>query len=265
MVNLEEHVLHIKPRYYRWYVDPGEEWTETNTRYAELEWEIPLSQCAVVLVDVWNYHYLKDTMARSEKIIHERIVPLLRACRSAGLQLIHAPGPGVAERYPQWVGKQLLLERRRAGAADNDDWPPPEFRSRRGPYAVYARPVEPRQPELEALRKTRCIHQAVLPVNGDVVIADGEELHSYCRERGILFLFFLGFNTNACILLRDYGTIEMGKRGYAIILIRDCTTGMESFETQRGLMQTEGAVLFLEMFGHYSVTSEQLIQGLPLK
>ncbi|MDE2724002.1 MAG: cysteine hydrolase, partial [Gemmatimonadota bacterium] len=60
-----------------------------------------------------------------------------------------------------------------------------------------------------------------------------------------------------------YGTLAMGRRGYEIILLRDCTTGMESFETHETLGQTRGAVLFLEMFGHYSLTSEELIVGLP--
>ncbi len=63
--------------------------------------------------------------------------------------------------------------------------------------------------------------------------------------------------------MRDYGTLEMGKRGYEVINVRDCTTGMESFETTDQLWQTRGAILFLEMFGSYSVTSEELIAGLP--
>ncbi len=121
----------IEPRYYRWHVDKGVVWAEKNTGYAHLNWEIPIAQTALVLIDVWSHHYL------------------------------------------------------------------------------------------------------------------------------------LGFNTNACILMRDYGTLAMGRRGYEIILLRDCTTGMESFETHENLGQTRGAVLFLEMFGHYSLTSGELIAGLP--
>ncbi len=49
-----EPILHVKPRYYRWHVDPDVEWTETNTDYACLDWKIPLSQAALVLVDVWD-------------------------------------------------------------------------------------------------------------------------------------------------------------------------------------------------------------------
>ena len=62
--------------------------------------------------------------------------------------------------------------------------------------------------------------------------------------------------------MRDYGTLEMGKQGYEIIVLRDCTTGMESYQTHDQLWQTRGAVLFLEMFGKYSITSPELIDAL---
>ena len=66
-----------------------------------------------------------------------------------------------------------------------------------------------------------------------------------------------------CILARDYGTLAMHARGYEIIIVRDCTTGMESFETQEGLWQTRGAILLLEMTRRYSISSDELLAGLP--
>jgi len=250
--------LHIRPRYHRWHVDPGVEWVEANTGYAHLEWEIPLNQAALVLVDVWNNHYLADTAARAEAIIQQRIRPLLAACRRAGLPVIHAPSPPQAREHANWV--------RLADDADAEpavaDWPPAEFCAKSGPWARYARPVEPRQGEIEAMRARRTIHPDAAPAGDEPVIATGEELHRYCAREGILFLFFLGFNTNACILMRDYGTLEMSKRGYEVAVVRDCTTGMESPPSQAALAQTRGAILFLEMFGKYSVTSEELIAGL---
>lgn len=253
-----ERMLHVRPRYYRWHVDPGIEWVETNTGYAHLDWKIPLDQTALVLVDVWAHHYLKDTEARAEEIIRGKILPLLDACRKAGMRLIHAPAPGLAEDHPARV---RLADEKAPGP--REDWPPREFRSKSGPYQAYARPAEPREPELVELRAKRTLHPLVQVEAGEVVILNGEELHRYCKQQGILFLFFLGFNTNACILMRDYGTLEMGNRGYGIVMLRDCGTGMESFETHDELWQTRGAVLLLEMFGKYSVTSEELISGLP--
>ncbi len=254
-----EKELHIRPRYYRWHVDPGVSWEEKNTDYAHMDWRIPLSRAALVLVDVWDGHYLKETVERTEAIVEARIVPLLAACRKAGFRLIHAPAPGLAEHHPAWV---RLIDPAPPSSGRGETWPPREFRSRTGAYAAYARPEEPREPELIEMRSGRRLHPLVQVEEGEVVIYNGEELHRYCKHEGILFLFFVGFNTNACILLRDYGTVEMSKRGYEVIILRDCGTGMESFETQDGLWQTRGAILFLEMFGKYSITSAEMIDGL---
>ncbi len=249
--------VQISPRYYRWYVDPGQEWLETNTDYAHLNWKIPISQTALVLVDVWQRHYIKEPEERAEKIIDDALVPLVQACRAKGLKVIHAPSPPVAHKHANWVN--LPLETNEGGAGSRN-WPPAEFRSLSGPYQSYRRPVEPRDKDLRSLPPHH-IHPKVEPVPGEPVIATGKELNAYCQQEGILFLLFAGFNTNACIITRDYGALEMSKRGYQVVLVRDCTTGMEAKHTQASLGQTSGAILFLEMFGQYSVTSGEIIEG----
>jgi len=257
-----ERVLRVRPRYYRWHVDPGVEWVEKNTGYANLDWEIPLSQAALVLVDVWDRHYLKDTEARAEEIIQQNILPLLISCRKDDLEVIHAPSPSIARKHPAWVN---LISEEGQTSSKSDHWPPAAFRSKSGQYEKYAHPSEPRAAERKERVSGLSLHPDVQPEGNEVVVATGEELHRYCKQRGILFLFYLGFNTNACILLRDYGTLAMSKRGYEIIMVRDCTTGMESFETHDELWQTRGAILFLEMFGKYSVSSAELKAGLSRK
>ena len=190
--------LCLKPRYHRWHVDPGVEWLETNTGYATLDWTIPLTQTALVLVDVWQRHYIKDTERRGEAVVRDKLVPLLAACRRAGLQIVHAPSPPVAKGHPNWlrlVGEAELKP-------EYGDWPPPQFRHRSGPYQRYRRPVEPREAERQKLPPLR-IHPKVQPLAGEPVVATGEELHRYCRQKGVLFLVFAGFNTNACILDRE--------------------------------------------------------------
>lgn len=248
--------LHIKPRYHRWHVDPGVEWLETNTGYATLDWKLPLSQTALVLVDVWQRHYLKDTEARTEAVIEKNLLPLLAACRSAGMKTIHAPSASVAKTHSNWMN----LVGPSGMPAGEADWPPRQFQTLTGQYAVYKRPFEPREEERQNLPALR-FHSKVQPVGSEPVVASGEELHRYCKKEGILFLLFAGFNTNACILSRDYGTIQMSNRGYQVVLVRDCTTGMESAETQPTLAQTQGAILLLEMFGQYSITSAEVVAG----
>ena len=265
----DERVLRIEPRYYRWHVDPGEEWLEKNTGYARLDWEIPISQAALVVVDVWDRHYIKDPEERAEVIIQEKIRPLVAACRKSGLQIVHAPSPSHAKKCAAWVGagkentRPVNPPAGKATTSTEKPWPPGEFRSKSGPYKAYARPQEPMAADRARILKGICIHPDVRPEGSDVVVATGQELHEFCRRRGILFLFYIGFNTNTCILQRDYGTMEMHDRGYEVIVLRDCTTGMESFETQEGLWQTRGAVLFLEMNRKYSILSGELLAGLP--
>ena len=249
--------LHVKPRYHRWHVDPGVKWVETNTGYAKLDWRIPLSQCALVLVDVWQRHYLLDTEARGEKVINEKLVPLISKCREANMNIIHAPSPEVATKHPNWVN---LVSRVGHQSVAHDEWPPKDFRNLTGDFKAYRRPHEPREKERQEL-PALTFHPKIQPLSGEPVVASGEELHRYCKNNGILFLFFAGFNTNACILSRDYGTIQMSNRGYQVVLIRDCTTGMESAETQPTLSQTRGAILLLEMFGQYSVASDEIVRG----
>jgi nicotinamidase-related amidase len=113
--------------------------------------------------------------------------------------------------------------------------------------------------------KPHKFHPIAMPMEGEAVIATGEELHRYCKQKGILFLFFAGFNTNACMITRDYGALQMNNRGYQVSVLRDCTTGMENKNTQPGLQQTNGAILFFEMFGQYTVTSDEIIKGFSEK
>jgi nicotinamidase-related amidase len=250
--------LRISPRYYRWHVDLGVDWVETNTEYAQLDWKVPLEQSALVLVDVWEGHYLADCEARINAITENHLAPLLSCARSSGMPVIHAPSPDTAKRQSGWVRLADKNPRRES----DPEWPPKDFTRKEGDFATFARPFEPRESELDVLRTDRPIHKLARPEAGEAVVANGEELHLYCKREGILFLFFVGFNTNCCVLLRDYGTIAMRDRGYEVVIVRDCTTGMESYDSQAQLGQTNGAILFLEMFRAYSTTSDEMIAAL---
>lgn len=247
----------IKPRYVRWHVDPGVEWLETNLGHRYLDWEIPLSQCALVLVDVWSHHYIKEPQERAEAIINTKLSPLVEKCRKEGLQLIHAPSYSEASKSPNWIKLNTEADR----FYEPDNWPPADFLGKKGSYKVYSRPNEPREAERLVIRSKVQIHPKIKPIGNEPVVCSGKELHEYCRKNGKLILIYAGFNTNGCILSRSYGTIHMGNRGYGIVLVRDCTTGMEIKETQSGLKQTNGAITLLEMWGHYTVTADEIMNG----
>jgi nicotinamidase-related amidase len=254
--------IHLHPRYVRLYTDPGVELAEANYRHKTLDWDIPPGEIALVCLDCWNWHYSRDTRERMERVVRENIVPLIAAWRRRGLLVIHAPANPVAQRHPNWV---RLTEGKKAQPLwpDSPAWPPAEFKQKTGPYAKYARPEEPQDAERSRdVRGKRDFHPLIRPVGDEPVVLDGEELHRLCAGRKILHLVYVGFNTNACIMLRDYGLPAMNRRGYTTILVRDGTTGMETAETCAGLDCTRGAIVDLEQFGSYSLASREIIAAL---
>ena len=254
--------VHLRPRHYRLYTDPAVEEAEANFRYAELDWSVPLSEAAVICLDVWNYHFARDTLERTDAVTREKILPVVRACRQAGLQVIHAPAAPVATKHPNWVRLVDADAKPTPPWPDSPAWPPEEFVAKRGPYAKYARPHEPQRDVRDKHRQEqRDFHPAVRPEGDEAVVLNGEELHRLCAQRGILHLLYVGFHTNMCIVQRDYGTYAMMQRGYHAILVRDCTTGMETHETQRDMMCTRGTVATLEQLA-YTMTGAELIGAL---
>jgi nicotinamidase-related amidase len=255
--------LHIRPQYFRLYVDPGVEPAERNYRYRELDWRIPLAQAALVCVDVWNWHFSSDTLSRMEDITVNRIVPLAEACRRKGVRLIHAPATPVADKHPNWLRLIPEDEKPRKVWERSPRWPPPDFLEKKGQYASHARPHEPQEAERTRHREEdRDFHPALRPKNDEAVIRSGEELHRFCADQGILFLFYAGFCTNVCMVRRDYGICAMQSRGYEVILVRDCTTGMETHETHQEMVCTSGQIATLQQLGVCTVTSEHFVKAL---
>ena len=254
--------VHLRPRYVRLYTDPGVELAAANYRYKTLDWDVPLNEIALVCLDCWNWHFSHDTFEQMETVVRENIVPLLAACRAKGVLVIHAPASPVAQRHPNWV---RLTEGKKPQAVwpDSPAWPPVAFREKTGPYVKYARPNEPQSVERSTHAQTkREFHPLIRPVGDEPVVLDGEELHRLCARRKVLHLVYVGFNTNCCLIFRDYGLPAMNARGYSTILVRDGTMDMETVETYKDSTCTRGAIADLEQFGSYTLTSREIIEAL---
>jgi nicotinamidase-related amidase len=255
--------IRLAPRYARICTDAGIDMAEANYLYAHLDWDMPLAQTALVCIDCWAWHFSRETLERIEEITRDRISALLDACRKRGLPVIHMPADPVASKHPNFLRMRPEGSRPQAEWPDSPEWPPRDFRTKTGDYAEYAKPVEPREAERNEHRETkRTFHPLCEPVGDEPVLLDGEDLHRFCAARGILHLFFLGFNTNACVMMRDYGLPAMARRGYHTILLRDCTTGMEVADTVEDLTCTRGTIATIEQFLGYTVAAAELIAAL---
>lgn len=234
--------------------------TEANIRYQSATWDLAPHEAALVLVDVWEHNSIRSHHVRASEIIERRIVPVVEAARRLGVTVIHAPSAEVAARYTGTPRSAAWsLERTWTTTARRMDslrkrlpwrgpaWPPAQFRERTGPYARYARK---RPPVWNEPTRPHDIHRSVAPRPGEPVIASGGQLHQLLRRRRILHLFYAGFATNLCLKwARDYSMVSMYQRGYSVILLRDCTTGIETADTISDLLLTRAATLELEHLG----------------
>ena len=212
---------------------------EENFVRRHIQMPLPLEQTALVLVDIWNVHFIKSWIERASKITREVILPILGAARQSPLAIIHAPSPPVAEQYDQLGG---LVS---SSATPKSIWPPTEFRHRSGEYTVFRGPRS-QPPGIGAHWNPIADQLSISPLidvlKEEYVIATGQQLHDLLARKGILHLIYVGFATNWCVLGRDYGIRAMSGRGYNIILLREATTGVEFPDTVDQLFTTEIAI-----------------------
>ena len=247
-------------RYSREMSDPELPCREEHFGHGQMDWTLSTEACALVLVDCWDQHVVETHLERGGRISRERILPVVRACRSAGIAVVHAPSPPQAKLYPQWT--RYADERTLFGSSGTGpDWPPEDLRRRTGDYAALARPPEPHRERWARESPTRKIMDFLGPEPEDYVVATGEQLHRLCRHRRIVHLFYAGFAANICVQRRDYGVWAMIDRGYNTILLRDCTTAIEHSETWDGMWLTRCSILDMELRAA-SATSESLVTAI---
>lgn len=176
--------IQLPCRYYRVYSDLDKPCVESNFHFVERDLPLPVAQTALILVDIWSTHYIDSWLQRAREVTEAKIVPILNAARAAGLTIIHAPSPFVADRYEKAPATPV---RESSGPA----WPPPVFRGiyRSGPYAAFGRNQEPILPPTYQRYETELdLSPAVKPLPGEAVIHTGPELHTLLTEKKILHL-----------------------------------------------------------------------------
>ena len=250
--------LNLRVRYFQDSTPPDVPCRETAFIRREFEMPLPVAETALVLVDLWNVHFIESWIERAAQITTECVVPVLDAARQAGLTIVHAPSPPVAAQYPQ------LQRHKPPEPSAPSAWPPSAFRSREADYAVYRGPRS--QPpgigvHWDKLESQLSVSPAIDVKPEEFVIATGQQLHELMEERRILHLLFAGFATNWCVLGRDYGIRSMARYGYNIVLFRDATTGVEFPDTYDNLFTTEVASRAVEQQYGFSASNADFFEA----
>ena len=253
-------VMDLKVRYFQDSTPAGVPCREEHFIRREIRMDLAVEQTALVLVDLWNTHFIDSWIERAARVTREAIVPAIEMSRQAGLTVIHAPSPEVARQFPQSTRNPAAPEPPPVGTA----WPPPAFRRREGAYQAYQGPRS--QPpgigfHWDPISDGLTVSPAVEVRDEDVVITTGVELHEVLAQRNVLHLVYAGFATNWCVLGRDYGIRSMARYGYNIVFLRDCTAGVEFPDTLDRLFVTEIAVREIEQQFGFSASNADFFES----
>ena len=246
-------ILDLQVRYFQDSTPAGMPCREENFIRREICMPVPVEQTMLVLVDMWNTHFIETWLERAQRITDEAVLPVIDAARQLGLAIVHAPSPPIAAQYDQ------LRRYRQAEAEPLVQWPPADFLQRQGDYTIFRGPRS--QPpgidvHWQAHAERLDMSPAVEVRNEDFVIATGEQLHELAQERQALHMIYAGFATNWCILNRDYGMRAISRKGYNLILLRDATTGVEFPDTVETGFATEMAVREVEQQIGFSASNK---------
>jgi nicotinamidase-related amidase len=107
----------------------------------------------------------------------------------------------------------------------------------------------------------REVHALVQPLAGETEIHgefhDTNMLASVLSDAGICNLIYLGYFSNMCVLRRSIGMLEMHKRGFNTILVRDASLAKESNDSMVGEWFHRATVHFVELnFGATTTAAE---------
>jgi type 1 glutamine amidotransferase/nicotinamidase-related amidase len=221
-----------------------------------VEKEFPVAETAILICDMWDRHWC-DGASRRCAAIAAKMAPVIDVARAKGVQIIHSPSAtmGFYAGWPQRRRMQLAATAAKPKPLDISEPALPIDDSDGGcdtgqqPYEAWTRQ-----------------HAAIPIAEPDGISDDGNEVFNFFCQEGIKNLLIMGVHTNMCVLGRSFAIREMTRRGVACVLVRDLTDTMYDPKDSPHVPHERGTELVVEHIEKYwapSVTSQELVRGLP--
>jgi nicotinamidase-related amidase len=246
------------------------------------------NEIGIALVDLWNFGWddgpIADTLdwefstergvshaLRKKEITIQRIGPTVNHLRQLGIQIFHCNHATFLQDFPQWIASTTEEERKRAlgltpvkedAKVEKNSFPESDWRRNwmtRHSDDVFNLSWSSRQAEAYDQIK---IPKEVEPQDQDILVFSKEQFNRNLQNKRIRVLFYMGFETDECVMNSDYGIINMHSIGYMTNIVRDCTTTYESAETVEGFWRTKVAIEQIEKRWGYSINSSDLLHAL---
>lgn len=221
--------------------------------------DVAANAAALLLCDVWDRHWCRGANERLEEML-PRMAETVRAARSRGVQIIHAPSDTMPF-YRDAPARQRIAALRITPA-------PAEL-----PHDDPALPLDDSDGggdtaddpgETDEIVWTRQHPAIEIDQERDIISDDGREILAFMADRSIAHLVIMGVHTNMCILDRSFGIRQMVRWGVDIMLCRDLTDSMYNPARPPYVSHAEGTALvvaYIEKFWCPTMTSDDLLAG----
>lgn len=216
---------------------------------------LPAEQVAVLLCDVWDNHWCRGAVERLNDLV-ERMNEVVKAARSLGASILHAPSD-VIDFYADHPARKRVL-------AIPAIAPPEALPHADPPLPVDDTDLGSDTGETAWYTAWSRQHPAIEIADEDAISANGREVYSFLRQRGIEQVVMLGVHTNMCVLHRSFAINQMVRWGVNIALARDLTDTMYNPAMRPYVSHDEGTRLVVEFIEKHwcpTLLSEDLTQA----
>ncbi|MCC6588961.1 MAG: hypothetical protein IT168_19850 [Bryobacterales bacterium] len=203
------------------------------------------AQTAIIICDMWNGHYCKNSAKRVGEMV-PAMNAMLNKARGLGVHIIHSPS-GCMDKYED------TPQRRRVKNARSSKPPIPLAK-----WCYLDLTSEPPLPIDDvtqpcdddvvgpAVRRFDRQHPGLEIKEPDGISDSGDEIFNYFEQEGIRNIVMMGVHTNMCVLGRPFGIRQLTRLGKNVVLARDMTDAMYDPRQAPWVSHKRGTELVIE-------------------
>jgi nicotinamidase-related amidase len=196
-------------------------------------------KCAVVVCDMWDDHWCKSAAKRCGELA-KQTDPVLKACRDAGMTIIHCPSDTM-DFYKDHPARKRMQAVKKADPPKAKDLPDPPL-----PVDSTDGGCDDEKPVKFFKAWTRQHAAIAIDQDRDYVTDSGAEVYSLTAEKGLTTVIVLGVHTNMCVLNRTFAIKQMVRWGKDVFLVRDLTDAMYNPKMKPFVTHEKGTELIVE-------------------
>ncbi|VTT99740.1 isochorismatase hydrolase : Isochorismatase hydrolase OS=Solibacter usitatus (strain Ellin6076) GN=Acid_1892 PE=4 SV=1: Isochorismatase [Gemmataceae bacterium] len=197
------------------------------------------AKTAVIVCDMWDDHWCTSAAKRCAEMTKE-MEPVLKACRDAGMTIVHCPSDTMGF-YKDHPARKRMLAVKPVAPPKAKELPNPPL-----PVDDSDGGCDDEKPAKTFRAWTRQHEALTIDADKDYVTDSGAEAYSLMAEKGLTTLIVMGVHTNMCILNRTFAIKQMVKWGKEVYLARDLTDAMYNPKMKPMVTHQKGTDLIIE-------------------